>query len=426
MANDNFRLLASMSEGDYKTNIISEYKSKLENKFDQSTSIRTIEEEYPYGSGKFRNLVCRVVSVRTIGTGSKMSDSYKTIIFKTQEYPKSVGYLYRFENNYWIACNSDIMSSATDSLVVRRCNNMLRWKDKNGAIQSVPISFEEEAFYLNNEIKQDIDMNNGYRKAIIQRTDLTKTLEPNQRFIFGEQCLKLSGSGISSFLNQYTEDDDSPSVIRLNLEYDYVNPATDDMTNKIANAYSNEFSIVIDQKATEYAISTEAYTFTATSMKNGYEISQNLAWTVKGGSAYTASQSNNKLNVIFSSAGQYTIEVYSKSNSLLKASIDVTVVSADKYIIQCSPISEVIYKGESETFTFSLYKNGQIVNDTVFGFEKVDNLTSEYYTYTKDGNNKITITNKNMSNTKVNIKCTALNYSDASAYTLSTKLGGGW
>lgn len=425
MNNDSFKMLASMSNTEYSYNMMDSYKSKLENKFEQSTSVRTIQEEYPYGSGNFRELVCRVVSVRTIGTGSKMSDSYKTIIFKSQEYPKSVGYLYKFENNYWIACNSDIMSSPTDSIVVRRCNNVLRWKDSDGNIKSVPISFEEEAFYLNNEIKQEIDSYNGYRKAIIQRTELTKTLEPNQRFIFGNQCLKISGSGLSSFLNQVTDDDNSPAIIRLNLEYDYVNPATDDMINKIANAYSNELSISIDQKNTEYSVSTEPYLFTATVTNNGIEANHDLAWTVSGSTGYVSSQANNGLNIVFSEVGSYKIEVYSKSNISLKTYINITVVNSDKYTIRCLPITEVIYKGDSETFTFNLYKNGQIVNDAIFDFEKTDTLTSEYYTYVKNSNT-ITVKNNKMSSTKVSIICTSLNYPNASPYLFVTKLGGAW
>ena len=250
---DKLRLDASLSytgyvdSDSYQKSIIEGYKYKINDRFDLSSSFTTIQEEYPYGSGTFRDLDCRVVGVRTVGTGTKMSDSYKTIIFKSQDHPKNIGYLYKFKNNYWIACNSDIMSSPTDSIVVRRCNNILRWEDKNGNIQSVPISFEDESFYLNNQEKQEIDRSSGYKRAIIQRTDLTKTLRPNQRFIFGEQCLKISGSGIGSFLNQVTDDDSSPSVIRLNFEYDYINYSTDDMVNKIANAFSNEYSISIDQ-----------------------------------------------------------------------------------------------------------------------------------------------------------------------------------
>lgn len=431
MSSDNFRLLASMSETgnvnniDYRNRMVEAYQSKVTNKFDQSTSTRIVQEEYPYGSGRFRDLICRVVSVRTVGTGSKMSDSYKTIIFKNQNNDKGIGFLYKFEDNYWIACNSDIMSSQSDSIVVRRCNNILRWMDSNGKVQSVPISFEEEAFYLNNEVKQEVDSLNGYRKAIIQRTELTKTLLPNQRFIFGNKCLKLSGSGINDFLNQSTEDDDGASVIKLNFEYDFPNEATDDMENKIANAYSNEFSINIDQKSTNYALSSNQYVFTATVLKNEEVITPGLAWTVNSTSNYTASQNNNKLNIVFGSIGEYEIVVRNELNPTLNESITINITNVDTYEIRYTPITDVIYKGDTNSFTFGLYKNDSKVNDAVIVFEKIDTLSTDYYTYSVNGN-ILSITNNKMTSKKINFECTVSNYSNVTPYTFNMKLGGVW
>lgn len=431
MSNDNFRLMASMSDFSYsdnltyRKNMLDRYYSKIDQKFDQSTSIRTIKEEYPYGSGIFRDLTCRIVSVRTVGTGSKMSDSYKTLIFKSQDYKKSVGYLYQFEDNYWIACNSDIMSSPTDSIVVRRCNNIMRWKDANGVIRSVPISFEEDAFYLNNQDKKEIDRLGGYRRAIIQRTDLTKTIIPNQRFIFGNQCLKLSGSGVNSFLNQHTEDDNSPSIIRLNFQYDYINESVDDMINKIANAFSNNYSIKIDQTNTTYSASSNEYVFTATVLDNGKEVEFDLDWNISGINLYSYSVIDNRLNVNLDSIGSCTINVCSKNNVNLKTSLDISVVDLDTYLIKCEPIIEILYKDDVQNLVLNLYKNGQLIDDAVFYFEKIDLLSSDYYTYVKNGN-EIELTNKKMSSEKINIKCTVLNYPDSGEYNISIKLGGAW
>jgi len=428
---DKFRLMASMSDIgdsddiDYKKRMSESFQSKVNHKFDQSTSTTIIQEEYPYGSGVFRDLLCRVTSVRTVGTGTKMSDSYKSIIFKDQNHPKNVGFLYKFEDNYWIANNSDIMSSPTDAVIVRRCNNMLRWKDKFGKIQSVPISFEEDAFYLTNTTQQEVGRMNGYRRAIVQRTELTRTLEPNQRFIFGDQCLKISGSGIGAFLNQVTEDDNSPAVIRLTMEYDYINPATDDLVNKIANAYSNNHTIVIDQKNTEYAVSANAYVFSATTFNNEVPDNQDVVWSVVTDKTYSMSQANNKLNIIFNDVGVYTINVEAKNNSALKTSIVINTVLLDKYNIQCEPTLDVITKGDTKIFTFDLYKNGVKLTDAIFNFEKIDTLSLDYYSY-NIVDNKLSITNKRMTNVKVEIKCTSTNYTDSLPYNFNIRLGGAW
>lgn len=431
VSSSDYRLLASMSDFgyvdslDYKKRQTEAYQSKVNSKFDQSTSIRAIQEEYPYGSGLFRETICRVVSVRTVGTGSKMSDSYKTLIFKDQEAPKGVGYLYKFEDNYWIACNSDIMSSPTDSIVVRRCNNMLKWKDDNGVVQSVPISFEEDAFYLTNEVKQDLTRNNGYRKAIIQRTPLTMSLTANKRFIFGNQCLKISGSGISDFLNQTTEDNDGASIIRLNFEYDIINKSVDDMVNKIANAYSDNIVVSINQQNTEYSVSASPYIFSGTVTNNGVVIDKEIIWVVNSSSSYALTQSNNVANITFNSVGEYVVGVYLKDNIDIKTDITIATTNIDIYSIQCSPQPEVIYKGDTGSYTLSLYKNGVIVPDALFLFEKIDTLTSSYYAYTVN-NNIINIVNKKMSSSEVDIKCTCTNYTEADVYNIRLRLGGAW
>lgn len=427
LENGMYRLLASISRPDsldtlvYKNNQMDAYQSKIDSKYDQSTSMKTIEEEYPYGSGKFRPLMCRVVSVRTVDTGNKQSDSYKKIIFKHKNQPKDIGYLYRFDNNYWIAHNSNKFSGATDSLIIRRCNNLLKWKDEYGKINSVPISFDEDGFYLTNEIKQEVDRSNGYRKAIIQRNDITKTLKPNQRFIFGSQCLKLSGSGISDFLNTYTDDDNSPAIIRLTFEYDYINPS-DDLVNKIANAYSTAFKININEINKEYNVSEDSYTFTATVYRNNDIINPDLIWSING-EMVDYKQEGNVFKVKFLKDGNYNISVKVKNNESLNDNISVVAVAKDTYELRCNPVTDIIYKETPSSFIFTLYKNGVEVNNVNYKFTKIDDLVGYYDFYTDK--NKIVITSKRMTNKYLIIECITESF-DATPYLLKLKLGGAW
>jgi len=433
MANDSFRLLASMSDVgyvdnlSYKERMTEAYQNKINSKFDQATSFITIQEESPYGSGEYTDFSCRINSVRTVGTGTKMSDSYKSIIFKDSSHEKGVGYLYKFENNYWITCNSDeiIVTDVTNTVVIRRCNNILRWKDAYGVIQTTPISFEEEGFSLTNSISQEIDRGSGHRKAIIQRNDITMGIQPNQRFIFGKQCLKLSGAGIESFLNQETENDSSNAIIRLTFEYDSINPSIDDLTNQIANAYSNTYSLKINQKNTTYSLSNETYTFNATMLQNNVLAKQDLIWNVSSNSSYSITQSNNEAKIKFEGTGSYVINVYSKNNADIKDSLTVNVISADKYTIQCSPTPSVLYRGDTGVYKFSLYKNGVIITDAVFNFVKNDILSELYYTYTINGS-ELSMTNKKTTTTKASITCTSSNYPTAEQYVFNVELGGAW
>ena len=142
-------------------------------------------------------------------------------------------------------------------------------------------------------------------------------------------------------------------------------------------------------------------------------------------SAYTASQIDNKLNIVFGSVGEYNITVRNELNPTLTASITINITNVDTYEIRYTPITDMIYKGDTNLFTFSLYKNDSKINDAVFVFEKIDTLSSDYYVYSVN-DNVLSITNNKMNSKKINLKCTVSNYSNVNPYTFNMKLGGVW
>lgn len=424
---NNFKLLASLSSLNannafsYKDSKMESFQSKINNKYNDTTSLMEIEEEFPYGSGEFRKLICRVVSVRTVETGTKMSDSYKKIIFKEQTHPKDVGHLYRFLDNYWIAHNTNTLSGATDSIVIRKCNNIMRWIDSDGILRETPISFDEDSFYLTNEIKQETDRINGYRKAIIQRNNITKQIKSNQRFIFGSQCLKLSGAGVNDFLNTATSDDNSPSVIKLNFEYDYVNKYTDDLEHKIANAYSDVFDVKINNENTLYGISDTPIKFTATVKNNEKIIDSELEWKILSGQEFCEiNQVGNEAYIIFKSIGDIEISVQLKNiNTFDTKKIKTTNLSV--YDIIYTPNDDIIYEGDTQIFEFNLYYNNVKVEDAIFSFNKYDKLNN--YTYEINGNS-LSITSNKRSIEKLEILC-EVNY-PCEPLMFRLELGGAW
>lgn len=410
---------------DYKTNKLAQYQSKINNKFIKATSCETILEEYPYGSFQFRELVCRVTGVKTVDTGLKLSDSYKKLTFMTQEEAKDVGYLYKFKDNYWITCNTDIMSGSTDSTIVRRCNNILKWKDDFGNIKSTPISFEEDAYFLNNEVKQEITRGNGYRKAIVQKNADTLRLRPNQRFIIDGVCFKVSGNGITKFLHQYTEDKNSPYVIRLNLEYDYINPDTDDLLNGIADVNANSISVTIDQFNNVYSVSGNEYTFTATTIKNTDIVDYDLVWRVSDPLVAQLTQVGNIATIKFLKEGSCSIGVYLQVDNLISDILETVVNSNDNFYIECNPILNKLLKGQTQIFEFNLINKGEYVVGSNFDFEITSQITSEYLEFNRLSVNSFSITNKKMCSEQLSINCIAIG-STAETYVFKLELGGAW
>jgi len=210
-----------------------------------------IEYEYPYGSSKWHKVDGRVDNIVLANTGAKSGNDYKNFIFKPSF---SLNILYgtkfRWKNNIWLVQNTDNMTSDTSkTCVVRRCNNVLRFYNKEGEKVYEPCCMDDVVRFTNTNRTQDIPTARGEYVILVQRNSNTLQLKPNDRFLFGtpkqRECLRIYGTGIRNFINTDTDNESSPSLTQIYLEHYQYDEQLDDLVEGFCNAYKNETKVEI-------------------------------------------------------------------------------------------------------------------------------------------------------------------------------------
>ena len=224
------------------------YEQSFENapNYYATNSKTPIEYEFPYGSNKWHKVEGRIDDVVLANTGTKSGNDFKQFIFKPSfSLEITNGTKLRWKNNIWLVQNTDCATSDMHkSCVAKRCNNILRFYDKNGNKIYEPCILEDVIRFTNTNRTQDIITSRGEYVLFVQRNSNTIQLKANDRFLFGtpEQraCFRIYGSGIRNYLNTITEDESSPSLIQIYLEHYQIDKQLDDLEEGFCNAYKNK------------------------------------------------------------------------------------------------------------------------------------------------------------------------------------------
>jgi hypothetical protein len=400
----------------------------LNKEFYNSTDWYTVEEETVLRSETYQNVDVRINNVVAPTTGDNVEDDYKKILFKELNHSVDLGRLYRFDSNFWLTINVDKIKTLFQTVVVKRCNNVLRWLDEEtGALYEVPCSIG----YL---IKENRDyatagsavvVPSGMVDCYFQINSKTNKIKPNQRFLFGNPsnwtAYRVEGGGINNFNNQETFDNNSAALGRFSLAVDFVNKQTDDLVNGIANAYDNQYVVTLDQSSIS-GNATQTIQLRASVTLNGESVVRTLIWSSNNTSIATVNSSG---LVTLVSAGSCIITCSLSNNSSVydTTSVTVGVSPVDNYQVVVSPDKNYILEGQEQTWLIYLYKNNVQQADT-FSFSLDSNtVPSSNYIYTVLGDNSFKIKNIKMFLTD-NLEITAT--SGLYSKTIIVSLNGAW
>jgi hypothetical protein len=229
-----------------KTNkvFIDQFQSVINEQFELSPTVFTIQEEVDLGSGVLTDVRARVNRAISAYTGKNIGNDFKNLLFKDINHPLQMGQKFYFDNNFWIVYNIESIKNLAASCIVRRCNSQLRWLDINGIRQSEPCAFEYDLSRTNDKINLDNPvLPEGNISIYCQLNEKTKYIKANQRFIFGRVenriGFRIIGNGVRSFLNNESMDDTTSTLLQLIVMAYQVNPDVDDIVEGYANAYAN-------------------------------------------------------------------------------------------------------------------------------------------------------------------------------------------
>jgi hypothetical protein len=366
--------------------------------------------EKDYGEKNFFKTAGRVDSVIDPVTQRTLGDDYKRFILAPSDPRVQIGKLFKWEDNYWLTVNANTYESLVNSCIVKRCNNVLKWIDKDGVAREEPCSTGYDVFQPRDYQAKDFRLISGQITLQCQKNAFTNYIKENQRFIFGtkenRRAYKVFGDGVVNYVNTITEDDYSPSVLAVYLGGDYINSQTDDLENGIADAFEKEYTIEIDQGDVFQEIGFQT-TLTATVKRNGVVVTEEVLWSSSNASVCSI---NSNGNIEILDVGTSIITVKLKKNPVVFSSVEVKgqEFPVSDYEIRIAPSDPNIYEKTEKTYVTTLYLNDIALADA-FSFEVVSvGIPSYKYDFTVLNDNTFKIKNNRMNpETNLVVRCTS-------------------
>lgn len=216
----------------------------INDRWDNTTTLQNIEEEFPFGSFLFRNVEVRMTHALDKSTNKKQGDDFRELIFQDIDYNAKLGNYYRFNNAYWLTINLDELNRTSKNIIVHRCNNYLKWKDSSGVLYSYPCFLAYDVTAASPRVDNNVITPNNRIIVTVQANEDTLGLKVNHRFIFGDRPFKIIG------YNNYMIDtiDGKQSIMYIQTQLDEISPY-DDFENQIAyNTYIDDVIEEVEEK----------------------------------------------------------------------------------------------------------------------------------------------------------------------------------
>lgn len=167
-------------------------KAFINSTFASSPTFRVLDvvsTEFP----DITQIDARVVNVERLG-------SLREIIFRPNQ-GLNVGTYVKFDGETWLIFDKWGSIQTKLSVLVQRCNRVLKWRDKDGNLQTIDcIASASLLGSKGNQAKMDIEYNQydvrlptGQLFVFVEANDLTRTIKMNQRFIFGNNAYEVFG-----------------------------------------------------------------------------------------------------------------------------------------------------------------------------------------------------------------------------------------
>lgn len=382
--------------GSPKENWITDFSQLVSEEFYNSSDWYTIKEETSIGSEIYQDVDVRVNYVFNPTTGANLGDDWKILMFSDISKVVDLGSLFMFDDNYWIAVNTENKKNLTSTCIVRRCNNSLRWLGESGELYTAPCILGYEITENRNYATALSAMVNpsGMLPVIAQLNTKTNKIRPNQRFLFGNSDswigYKVQGGGINNFNNKKTLINSNNGFLKLTLSVDMINNDTDDLVNGIADINEQVYSISVYGATT--GLVGETSQLTATVYLNGKSVSRTVEWSSDDETIATVSSTG---LITFVGEGTATIRAGLDDNANVyeDVPIETVIVTPNVYTIEISPNQNYVLEDDTKIFTVSLYLDGVLQGDT-FVFTLIPNtVPSVNYTFTAIDGNSFSIKN---------------------------------
>ena len=364
----------------------------------------TIQEETTRGLGICdKNIDARVNRAITAIIGTNRGDDFKKLSFNGY-HNIQLGNMFYFSDNYWLVVNLESIKSPTSTCTVQRCNNMLRWMDSNGAIREYPCSIGYKITGAKDLPSRSgaFPIGQGMISVIVQNNAITSTIQPNQRFLFGNvnswTAYKVAGGGVLNYNNLQTTSNTSYGTLELQMEFTAENSENDDFINGIANADKYDYTITLNPSSFSGVVGN-TITLVPTVTLNGEVVTRTVTWSSATPTKATVGATTGLVTLV--AVGSSIITCTLANNTSVHAHVTITVAAtapASTYSIRISPTTNSILLLDNQDYTVSLYTNGTLDTDTfTFTVDATSTAPTSSYDFTVVSTTKFNVENLAMS-----------------------------
>lgn len=363
--------------------------------WDNTTQVVCVSEQCHVGHDWYEDIEVRVDYAIDMGTGLKQGDDFKIFAFKDIMHKEPKGLMYQYDDDYWLVVNTSELGSITSEVTVRRCNNVMRWVNRNnGYVYEYPCIIEYVLESPQQLKDKDVITANGHITVMCQGDDITRHIEKNTRFIFNKQPFKLVA--YQNMLNEGVTDNMASDLLYLDMYLDMEEP-DDDMENNLANRFLYDYTLELT------AIDKQKNGFVGKVIPvvklNGEIINREVAYAC----CENAEVEQDGTFKLTGKPGQKAViwgNIVGNKQMMAKVEIDIVEELDDVYELVIDQEFNTLRVGKSKTFNVTLYKNGVAQEDIVD--YTTTKLTDESFKLTRNGNT-FTLTALQISTTPLEI-----------------------
>lgn len=236
---NSYLMTNDLYNNDYTNEVKNYNQVLLDEEFELLGNVYTINEEKIRGSGIFTPIRASISLVDKVTNKSGNADELRVLSFQNLDYEIEKGKRYEFDNNIWITINSTTIKTITRGVLVKRCNNVLKWyDDESGVLYEEPCILGDKITSTQVDEQTFIQVIQGELSATLQYNLKSKLININQRFIIDGTAYRVTSRNIANRKSTY--DKDSVCLMTIDLEIVNKNEHVDDLNNNIANKQDEE------------------------------------------------------------------------------------------------------------------------------------------------------------------------------------------
>lgn len=377
----------------------SEYRSLFQacvnDQWDNTTQVlECVQEQDGIGVDSYHCLDVRVDYAIDMGTSYKQDDDFKIFAFQDLEHRVQKGLMYQFDDDYWLVVNTSELGSVSNDVTVRRCNNVMRWVDRqNGKVYEYPCIIDYVLESPQQLKDKDVITSNGHVSVMCQGDNITRFLEKNTRFIFNKQPFKFVA--FQNMLNEGVKANFASNLLYLDMYLDMEEP-DDDLENGVANRDLYKYEIMFEPVSENQAKGSYGRLFPIV-LLNGTVVSRDVEYCCNK----NAEIDENGVYQLTGEIGSVAkFECWIKGNEEIYDSTQINIVESAGYYynIVVEPYINSLRVGKQISLFATLYKNGIPQSDEVTCV--ASGLSEDYYSLVAKGEGEFILEAKQISPTQ--------------------------